>query len=408
MSLDHKNIIGALQEDVVIPSIVEEKAQAAFRRIKQEAEEPKENAGSRTAKVQRRKPSRKKTAFLVAAAVLVLGTVTVGATAYIKWSRGFSEGLQATPEQQAKLEEENMATLLGQTSEDQGIKITAVQCITDNYFAHLAFKVEGYELEQGSEPCFENINVTVDGVDPLQNENPSQSVDWSAGFYDGCIMGLDGQAVYADGSPLETDEEGTLKIDYTMEDGSMEYQITLSNTYNKGYLLDKAVRIELENLGTVAKAEYIPDIQGTWSFEFNLGGSPQNREFKLNEPLGDTKATVVSGEISPISLQAELVFPREEQEETSIDENGQEQTYTTYREPPSLFGVRLKDGQLLSLFRGPGSMGYLSEDSDRYQTIFAIDRIIDVEQVDALLFVKSYAEEGTQITEDNFYVVPVE
>lgn len=408
MSLDKKNIIGTLQEDVVIPSIVEEKARAAFDAIKQEAKAPEEGTGSRKVSIQRRRTSRRKTVFLVAAAVLALGTVTVGAAAYMKWSQGLSEGLQATPEQQVKLEEENMATFVGQSCEDQGIKVTAVQCITDNYYAHLSFKVEGYELEQGSEPCFENINIAVDGIDPFENQDISRAVNWGAYFYDGCIMGLDGKAVHADGSPLEVDEEGRLITDYIMEDGSMEFQVTLSNSRTKGYLLDKPVHVELQNLGTTAKAEYFPDIEGTWSFDFNLGGSSQARECELNAPLGDTGATVMGAEISPISLRAELEFPREEQEETYIDENGQEQIHTTYAEPPSLLGVRLKDGQLLRLYLGPGSMGYLSEDSDRYLITFAIDRIIDIDQVDALLFVKSYPEEDGQFTEENLYVVPIE
>lgn len=42
------------------------------------------------------------------------------------------------------------------------------------------------------------------------------------------------------------------------------------------------------------------------------------------------------------------------------------------------------------------------------QNMYKVARSILSHEVDALLFVKSYAEEGTQITEDNFYVVPVE
>lgn len=42
------------------------------------------------------------------------------------------------------------------------------------------------------------------------------------------------------------------------------------------------------------------------------------------------------------------------------------------------------------------------------QNMYKVARSILSHEEDALLFVKSYAEEGTQITEDNFYVVPVE
>ena len=46
---------------------------------------------------------------------------------------------------------------------DAGVTVSAQQSITDNYYTYLSFKVEGYRLEDGKQPDFENVSVTVDG-----------------------------------------------------------------------------------------------------------------------------------------------------------------------------------------------------------------------------------------------------
>ena len=72
-------------------------------------------------------------------------------------------------------------------------------------------------------------------------------------------------------------------------------------------------------------------------------------------------------------------------------------------------GVRLKDGTTYpSLCMGPGSMGYLDEDSDTYLYSFAIDRILDVEQVECLLFLKEASAEESSLETAEFYEVPIE
>ena len=58
------------------------------------------------------------------------------------------------------------------------------------------------------------------------------------------------------------------------------------------------------------------------------------------------------------------------------------------------------------IYLGPGSAGYESEESSRYRTMFAIDRVLDVEQVESLLFEKPASECGTT-PEEMFYMVPV-
>lgn len=422
--MNRNDTIETLQMDVNIPDVVQKKANETFDKIRTN----KATVGADTNIIpystkQTKGAStfpKRRIGVIAVVATLALATVSVAA-AYLNWSKSLSEGLQATDEQKVQMEENNMATFVNQASTVAGITVTAVQSITDNYYTHIAFKVEGYELGDGVQPDFETTNVTVNGKDDINS---------CASFYNGLIQGTDGKIANADGTPFDTDENGGIIEHYVMDDGSLEYQITLF-THEKGYFINKLIHVELSNLGTVSKAEYFNEINGTWSFDWNLQGSEDMKECSLNVPLGDTNATVVKAELSPISLRVEYEFPRQEVTETALDEmseearialeNGEEMPETALNEnseeasinlniePPQLTGVKMKDGTLYPfLYLGPGTMGYVSEDSDLYMTAFAIDRIIDVEQVESLLFIKSYPENEEPLSEDNFYEVPIE
>ena len=91
-----------------------------------------------------------------------------------------------------------------------------------------------------------------------------------------------------------------------------------------------------------------------------------------------------------------------------MDENGEESVHTTFKEAPSFTGVRLKDGTIYTGISGAGVTWYESEDSEQYRDISALQRVIDVDQVESLLFVKSYPEGAQMLGEDNLYFVPVE
>lgn len=399
MNSREDKIIEALVQDVEIPEIVQRKADEAFASIKREAKGTCKDIKNSTDA--RGRIPRKKLYFLAAAAVLVFGTVSVGAAAYMQWSKGLSEGLKAEESQMHRLEEDNMASPVSQTAVCEGITVTAEQTIVDNYFVHLSFKVEGYEIPEGAEPAFEFGEVLIDG-------SAEGYSGYSASFYDGLVAGEDGRAVYADNTSVP--EEGNIGR-YVMEDGSMEYVITLSNTEEKGSFMGKPIHVELKNLGTVAKAEYFPDIEGTWAFDWTLGGSDDSKTISLDYALGDTGAVVKEVDISPISLRAVYEFSYQEEMIEGEDEFGAEITSTTFTEAPALMGVKMKDGTLHPyLYLGPGSEGYMSEEDREkgiYTTVFAIDRILDVDQVDSLLFLKTAPEGDAPLTEDNLYIVPV-
>lgn len=337
--------------------------------------------------------------ILVAATVLALGGITALA-AYQNWSRSLSEDLQISEEQKETLQEEGAVAFAMQSQVQNGVTVTAQQSITDNYFAHLSFRVEGYDLpkdDQGNyaEPCFEQINITVDG---------GSDYNMYGSFYDGLVTGPNGRAVYADGSPIDYDAPGSLAR-YVREDGSLEYLMTLYNE-KRGYFLNKEICIEFENLGTVYKTEYKKEheVTGKWNFQWNLQGSDSRKEYTLNAPLGDTGATVIGAEISPISMHVEYHFPYQEYVETGFDQDGNTIESTQFVEAPPIAGVQLKDGTVYQYLCNGGAEGYCADDKNTYVATYANDRIIDTDEVAYLIFRKKI--DGLY-SESDFYLIAV-
>ena len=359
-----------LQQDVKIPDIVETKASQTFARIQREAKTGNEKIIVYDKKI--RSP-KKKYAVLAMTAVLAVGTVSVYA-AYTNWSKGLKEELRVTDDQQENLQANGMAAFSDASATDAGVTVSAQQSITDNYYTYLSFKVEGYHLEDGKQPDFENVSVTVDG---------KQDFSSGSSFYSGIVSDNDGMTVYADGSALETTEDGKIIEHYVMDDGSMEYHMVLAKGDEKGYFIGKKLHVEFENLGTVAKAEYFPDITGKWELDMTLGGADTSTIIQTGEQLGDTGLTLTSVELSPISIRAAY-------DGTAVDQEA---------EIPMITGLVFKDGtRIEGIYGGPGSE--VTEGS-QHITSFALDRVIDPDQVAAVLIPKNL--EGSAEGQDTDY-----
>lgn len=374
--------IYTLQQNIEIPDIVTEKANMAFEQIRKDAGSSSDKIVTYQKSV---KKSRKK--YVIAA---LIATMTVGAVsayaAYTNWSHGMKEELRISEEQQKNLEANGMAAFSDASVTDAGVTVTAQQSITDNYYTYLSFKVEGYSVEKGVQPDFETISVTADG----------QDVSWGGRFYDGMISGNDGMFVNADGSAPETEADGSMIENYMMDDGSLEYHMILKS-HEKGFFTGKQLHVELENLGTVAKAQYFPDIEGNWILDMTLGGADTARYIETCEKLGDTETIVTGVELSPVSMRVTYDFPKTEPRmEEFEDENGEIQTVAWPAQPPFAFGIRLKDGTVMKyISAGSESTGYTSEEGQEYVVSFPLDRVIDPDQVEAVLF-REYDEESDE------------
>ena len=385
-----KELYDILGKEMEIPEEVNERLQSVYKQIRENKIEERKNKGN---------IFRRKYLTLAAAAIAVVGTLTVCAAAYYNWNTGLTEQLRINEEQQKNLENSGMAVFSDVSCTDAGVTVTAQQSITDNYYTYLSFKVEGYELPEGAEPSFESISITVDGRDDFS---------WGGSFYDGMIEGPDGRAVYADGSPIDYSDENVILGKYVMEDGSLEYHAVLANSDEKEFFVGKPIHVEIENIGTAGKAEHISDLDGKWVLDWKLGGADTSQTFMIDEKLGDTETVIKEVELSPVSVKVLYDFPRKEITEEVYLEDGTIETHTGYEDAPWPAGVKLKDGTLLNaLYGGPGSSGYTDDSSTEYTVSYAFDRVIEVNEVEAVLFVKSYPEGEEMETEENYYVVPL-
>lgn len=386
--------IRILQRDIEIPDVVLKKADLAFKRIQEESREQERISLYRRAK-------NRKIRIAMAAAAAVMGMVTACTAAYLHWSRGMEAEFHATEEQKRYLEEIKIASPAekerGVTYE--GVTVTPIQSIVDSQFAFLAFKIEGYELEEGKEPCFENIGITVDGRD---------DISWNAGFYDGLTVDEYGRAVCEDGTLVQDLPEGVTAERFVREDGSMELDIEMLPYREDGFFIDAPVHVVLENLGTVYKAEFVPDLEGKWELDMKLSGSDKMRHMDVGKEIGDSGAVVSYAEISPISLQVTYEFEAQAIELEAVGANREPVTVSDYKEPPAVTGVRLKDGTMLMGICFGGMTKWVDLEKGIYRETFALKRVIDAEQVDGLLFFKPDEEGENVLGEENLYVVPVE
>lgn len=385
-----EDMFEVLKRDVEIPDIVMKKAEGAFAKIQGEAKIQEKTKITSLSQKKKRKKLPAKRLFLVAAAVMLgAGGVTAGAAAYMRWSKTASEGMLASEETQKKMEETKLAVPVNKSDTQNGVTVTVSQTIVDSYYAHIIFKVEGYDAGEGKQPFFETDTVVVDGYDPWKDPYDEKRHFGSGGdWYNGVTMGEDGRAVrISDGKPLDEIED--YQDNYKLEDGSYEYRLTLTHTADKDYFMGKPIHLELHNLGTAEKEDLTNVIDATWSFDWVLEGSPEKKEYDLNASIGDTGVTVKHAEISPISLNVTYDFPKK--------------IYNKMDNSSGMLffpdGVRLKDGtELKTIYLGPGTNGYISE--NEYFIAFPVDRILDTDEIDALLVRKG-------IDGGDRYVIPL-
>ena len=340
----------------------------------------------------------KRTAILALAAALAIGALSAGAVYLAGRSRTLEAELHMTDEQRQRAEESGLSSLPdAQRTADEvtsatgnGVTVTVEQAIVDNYYAMLSFRVDGYSPEDGKEPAF--------GASAVRVSGDSEAVTaWSAGFYDGIVVENGRAARYDDGSPLEYGADGELLFRYVSEDGSLHYHIDVSA---QEPLIGKTLEVFLQDIGTAWKAEFYPEIKGAWALKWTVRGSDEIRTVYPEQPLGDSGAVLTEADISPISLRAVYRLSDEMSDalKNAIDDD---------EVVPRLLGVRMKDGTLYPyLYKGPGMGG--SPGENLYETRFAVDRILDPQDIDAFLFLKSYPDTpDEELTEENLYIVPL-
>ena len=364
--MDEKKI---LQEDVELPEVVLSKANHALEMIRQEETE---NMAADNQKNSKKNTRRIKSQVAAATAVCVLAVGGVSAVAAIhhNWGRGMSGNIQATDTEQQKLTDDGVAVVYPEKEEYEALKVTnngvtivPDTVIVDAQFAYLSFTISGYNLPEGDEPGFEEVNMTSDDM----------GINMSGGMYDGIVSNEEGAPVYEDGSELQFTDSGDIVSHYYDENGNLEYFIQAHIAEAGDTMLGKTVKVDFKNLGTLYKTEFTDGVEGDWNFEITLPSVSSAREFDVNKAIDGTSFTLTKLEISPVSLNA--TYTTDNAPEANQDDLG----------VPCVKGVVLKDGSRLPYLTDGGSIGYTDDSKTEAYNILGYDRVIDVDNVKALI-----------------------
>lgn len=364
--MDEKKI---LQEDVELSEVVLSKANHALEMIRQEETE---NMAADNQKNSKKNTRRIKSQVAAAAAVCVLAVGGVSAVAAIhhNWGRGMSGNIQATDTEQQKLTDDGVAVVYPEKEEYEALKVTnngvtivPDTVIVDAQFAYLSFTISGYNLPEGEEPGFEDVNITSDDM----------GINMYGGMYDGIVCNEEGAPVYEDGSELKFTDSGDIVNHYYDENGNLEYFIQAHIAEAGDTMLGKTVKVDFKNLGSLYKTEFTDGVEGDWNFEITLPSVSSAKEFDVNKAIDGTSFTLTKLEISPVSLNA--TYTTDNAPEANQDDLG----------VPCVKGVVLKDGSRLPYLTDGGSIGYTDDSKTEAYNILGYDRVIDVDNVKALI-----------------------
>lgn len=354
-----------LKREIVIPDVVCEKANDAFSQLKTNAECRKDGIMEK----RRFLNVNAKVAAIFLIFILCSGGITAFA-AYMHWSESIKNNMNITNEQMEELEQsDNSLISYPQSSDTQGnISVSISQCIVAYKDIRLSLYIDGYDVNNKSLPSFETFEVNVEGV--------------SIG--DVCYEFFDSKGYAADGR-LELYVTGRLQ--------SGQFDV-----FN-----GKKINVQIRNIGNYT---------GEWNMGWTINGVEETKDYTFSERLGSTGATVEKVKLSPISAEVQYDYERKFIKEET-DENGKDiicvdadcTECTELSEPPTLRGVKMKDGTIYETFGG-GCSGYVDQKTEKFIFEMSFARIIDVDEVEALLFINhEKINDDDILTEEECFVV---
>ena len=320
--------------------------------------------------------------------LFAVSSISVIAAIHHYWGRGMNGNIQASDAQQQALTEQNIAKVYQEEPDRSslavtvnGITIKPDTVVVDERFAYMSFHISGYHVEDGMEPGFDRVNV-------YQGDNPEDENAWvnmTGTMYNGIIPDENGRAVYEDGTPIQSYEDGSTICHYTDSNGDMEYIIQASVVDKNDSLLGKTMHVDFQNLGTLSKAAFTLGVEGNWDFAITLPDVSSSQTITVGQKVGETGFTLDTIDISPISMKAN--YSVEEAPEEHEDDLG----------IPEVMGVILKDGTRLPYLTDGGSIGYTDSSRKNACHMAGYDRVIDVDEVAALIVMTSHENEKVEI-----------
>ena len=377
----HKKTI--LSEEIELSEIVLEKTNQAFAMIEQE-----DIVCMKKTHTRGKKMFKTQAAVIAGVCILAVSSISAAAAIHHYWGRGMNGNIQASDEQQRVLTEKNIAKVYSEEPErpslavtNNGVTIEPDTVIVDERFVYMAFRISGYSVADRMEPGFDMVNV-------YQGDNPEDESAWvnmNGTMYDGIILDENGKPVYEDGTSIESYEDGSTVSHYTDDNGNMEYMIRASVVDKNDSFLGKTIHVEFKNLGTFSKGAFIPEVDGDWNFEINLSDVSSTQNIKVGQKVEGTDFTMEDINISPISIKVNYsvsAAPVEKEDDLGI---------------PEVKGAVLKDGTRIPYLANPGRLGYTDSSKSNAYQIAGFARVVDVNEIAALIVLKSYENEEVEI-----------
>ena len=366
--------------------------------------------------------NKRKITLIALAGILILATMT-GAAVFTRWSRSAQHRYNPSQDIKEQAEKSGLSVMLEETKgeenpkevlsvTDQGITITAVQSIVDNYSAMIVLRIDGFALPSDETPSLTISSAEITDV---------HTVIPPGRFDTGIITDASGKEVYADGSPIRFDTDGTVIPNYTAKDGSLEYYAIFS--FSKGNApVGKDINIQISSIGT----EVTPAvIRGNWELHWTLAGTPDILRYQPDAVIGSTNVTLLEFEMSPISIYTVYKMDNADGHIHHNDPSsniGRSEAYETIEF--LLTGIRMKDGTVHHLGAATGintmySDAGVGHDYPAYEEELLkekavlltksrlIDRMINPEDVDSLIFQQSLPvqKDISKLTEEDFFIL---
>jgi len=351
-----------------------------------------------------RKHGGRKLMIVALAATMLLATLT-GAAVFTRWSTTAQVRYNPSEDVKEQAEKSGLSVMLEETKgeenpnevlsvTDQGITITAVQSIVDEYSADLTFKIEGFNLPEDRDPAVWPV-ITIDG-------DPHFYTAMEGGFFDGTTRNNAGEWVYAStGEPVKSrdDEYQSVILDWVADDGSMEYTHHISFNETDGKYFGKEIEVKFSFIGVQAKKKAAPEeklVEGDWTLRWTLKGTSDSITVTPNEKIGDSEVILLDAEIGQKTIYARY----------KLDDywDGWNELVPM---PHEVYGVRMKDGSCYRCvatttgFEDQENMIYFTESS-------MVDAILDVSQVESLMFYKGREkDENGEPTVQTFWYIPI-
>ena len=360
------------------------------------------NLTAQMKETQPRKRSSRKLMIVALAATMLLATLT-GAAVFTRWSTTAQIRYNPSEDVKEQAEKSGLSVMLEETKggenpnevlsvTDQGVTITAVQTIVDNYHAEIFFRIDGFDLPEDKLPATWPT-VTIDGDEHFGG---SQS-GW---FFEGTTRNKDGKLVYAsNGQPVQSDEDGNLILDYVADDGSLEYIYSISFEKTDGRYLGREIAFSFHSFDFQSdKPAGMPEpqVEGNWELKWTLTGTSDSVTVMPNAKIGDSDVILLDAEIGQKTIRVRYQLKDYWEGWAEMEEF-----------PQALWGVRMKDGS--EHMCGGGTEGFESVENMIYFTEFDIsDAILDISQVESLMFHKDWVKDTTGKTiGQTYYYIPV-